>query len=379
MKNKLIYVCYYGNDDLKDKIVTYPSVWSKIDYIIDCLQEQYYVEVLSVARSIKGRFRGCTEKSSNKKIKYLSSCFSRGNIINRIFIFIHWLKIILYLLINAKNNTKVLVYHSLDNLWWLKIYRKVFKRKFYLEIEDVFSMLTSQNEKFAKREFECFNNASGCLCVNDLVFEKLSTIKNKIISYGNYSLPPKFKINKQPNQIKLVYAGVIEQERNAAFLAVKTMNYLPNNYSLDILGFGAEKDINELNKLIQKTRENTSNINIHYRGVMFGEKYYRFLQSCDIGLSTHMYDESNINSADNTFPSKILVYLGNDLIVVAQNIRCLKKCYMKDYIKFYNIPDPYQVAECIMNIEFKNEQSGRKLLLDMDRNFRKRIINLIES
>ena len=54
---------------------------------------------------------------------------------------------------------------------------------------------------------------------------------------------------------------------------------------------------------------------------MAGEEYLRELQKCSIALSTHMYDDTNMKSADYTFPSKLLVYMGNGLHIVAQDLK----------------------------------------------------------
>ena len=123
------------------------------------------------------------------------------------------------MLCKVKENETVLVYHSVYNLKWLKIYHRLFKKKYNLEIEDVFSALNDRAKKFSDQEWKCFSEAETVLCVNDLIAEKL---KNdlKIISYGSYYLP-QYKKDKY-DCIRLVYAGVIEQERNASFPSGKS-------------------------------------------------------------------------------------------------------------------------------------------------------------
>lgn len=366
--NKVYYVCFYAQEDTANKIVSYPSVWSKIDYVADSIkQADCEVEIVSVARSVKGLFKGFTKRIDKlESIKYFTSRCYKSKLMNQVATLFHWAKILFYLLCKVKKNETVLIYHSIYNLKWLKVYHKLFRKKYNLEIEDVFSALNDRAKKFFDQEWKCFSGADTVLCVNDLIAEKLNN-GAKIISYGSYYLP-QYKKDKY-DHIRLVYAGVIEQERNAAFLAARAMQFLPANYELNILGFGNQKDIQDLNDLISDLRD--KGVNISYLGRMSGAEYYSFLQSCDIGLSTHMYDESNMSSADNTFPSKVLVYMSNGLAVVAQRLECLTKSQVNDAICYYDSSEPRLVAEAIKNVNL--ECAPRMMIQELDCKFKENI------
>ncbi len=366
--NKVYYVCFYAQEDTANKIVSYPSVWSKIDYVADSIkQTDCEVEIVSVARSVKGVFKGFTKQIDRlESIKYFTSRCYKSKLMNQVSTLLHWAKILFYLLNKVKKNETVLVYHSVYNLKWLKIYHRLFRKKYNLEIEDVFSALNDRAKKFSDQEWECFSEAETVLCVNDLIAEKLKN-DSKIISYGSYYLP-RYKKDKH-DCIRLVYAGVIEQERNAAFLAARAMQFLSTNYELNILGFGNSKDIQDLNILISDLR--AKGVHISYLGRMSGSEYYSFLQNCDIGLSTHMYDESNMSSADNTFPSKVLVYMSNGLAVVAQRLECLTKSQVDGAICYYDSPEPRLVAEAIKNVNL--ECAPRMIIQELDCQFKENI------
>ena len=371
-RRKIYYICFYAEPEISNKIVSYPSVWSKMDYIVLKLKQcGFKIELLSVAVSTGGAFKGFRKKFDGQETHlYLSSYRFKNFILNKMSTVWHWLKIITYLLIKVKSDDIVLVYHSIYNLRWLNIYNGIFHKEFYLEIEDIFSALNEKNQHFMTAEWNLFKKAKGCICVNDLIAEKLQKVSKikTIISYGSYLLPA-YKKKKVDNRIHLVYAGVIEQDRKAAFLAVNAMKYLPLNYSLSVLGFGEQEDIDALIKLIEKVKRKTNNSNINFYGRMSGKKYYEFLQKCDIGLSTHMYDEFNKASADNTFPSKVLVYMANGLRVVAQNIRCLQKSELNKYIFFYENPEEEKVAEAIKRINIDSSYDGRKVISKLDEKF----------
>ena len=58
-KGKVYYVCFYAEKENADRIVSYPSVWSKIDYVASVIKEcGYDVELVSEAASVNGLFRG---------------------------------------------------------------------------------------------------------------------------------------------------------------------------------------------------------------------------------------------------------------------------------------------------------------------------------
>lgn len=379
-RKKVFYICFYAEPEIANKIVSYPSVWSKIDYVVSGIKDAGVpVELLSVARSTNGRFKGFKKTIDNKErhIYFSSTCW-KSSLLNKLSTVGSWIKTLMYLLIHAKSNDTVIVYHSIHHLRWLNIYHNVFRRPFCLEIEDVFSALSDNAKKFEKAEWALFRQADACICVNDLIAEKLDCVNNKIISYGSYMLP-KYKRERNDDKIRLVYAGVIEQERCAAFLAVNTMRHLSSRYSLSVLGFGNQENVDALNKLINEVNTITGFNNIEFCGRMSGEDYYRFLQNCDIGLSTHTYDESNMSSADNTFPSKVLVYMANGLRVVAQRIACLEKSKLSDCLVYYDNPNSEEVAKAIMDIDASKPCDGRKWITELAQEFESDLRQLLKT
>lgn len=370
-EGKIYYVCFYADKDVEDKIVSFPSVWSKIDYVASVMKELgHEVEIVSIAMSKDGVFKGYKRRVDEKEsVRYLSSYSPKNRILQRFSVFFHWVKILAFLLLYVKKDDTLFVYHTLFNRFWLKLYHDVFHRQFLLEIEDVFSALSEDSRHFAEEEWRLFGKAKACICVNDLIAKKLTGKCKTIISYGSYLLPA-YHASDNQNKTRLVYAGVIEQVRRAAFLAAEAMRYLPDSYELLILGFGQDNDIAALNALIDEI--NADGIKkVSYFGRMSGDVYYDFLQSCDIGLSTHMYDESSMASADNTFPSKVLVYLANGLPVVAQRLECLEISSVNPALNYYDTPTPQSVARAIMRVDMKYDT--RALIGELDEKFKREL------
>ncbi len=376
IKGKIYYVCFYSEKEVESKITTYPSVLTKIDYVVSTIKKLgKEVEILSIAPSKKGKFNGYFSRIDHLEThRYISSALHKNKILNKLSFLIQSNKILKYLKKHVQEEDRVVVYHSLYNRIWLKKYLKRYKNKVILQIEDVFSEIAHYARHFKNAEWNLFNMSNKCLCVNDILLDSLVCVPNKIVSYGSYNLPKQFTF-KSVDKIKLVYAGVIEQTRNAAFLAVSAMKYLPKKYELHILGFGNSEDILALRNHIKLANENEEKVYFH--GRKSGEEYTRFLQGCQIALSTHSYDSKDDASANYTFPSKILTYLANNLRVVAQRLTVLERSQVSSCITYYDRPKPEELANAIEKINLQEEYNSREIIQKLDKDFRLKISKLL--
>ena len=72
MPKTVHYLCFYANQDNKNTLISYPSVWSKIEYICEKIKNcGYNVEILSAAPiKRKGFYRGhvVQQKSGIKEV-----------------------------------------------------------------------------------------------------------------------------------------------------------------------------------------------------------------------------------------------------------------------------------------------------------------------
>lgn len=379
-KGKVYYVCFYSEPEVEDRIITYPSVISKIDYVVHAVKKlQREVVVLSIAPSRKGRFDGYSKKIDGfESHVYLRSIVSGNKLLAKLSYIKHNIAILRYLIRHVEKQDKVLVYHSLYNRFWLSIYNALFPGRVILQIEDVFSELSEKTKKYKKTEWNLLRKMQKCICVNDIVYRDLPEVPQKMISYGSYLLPPEYDIQTH-STIRLVYAGVIEQERQAAFLATKAMRHLKENYELNILGFGSEENIRALEELIQAVNLELGRDAVIYHGKRSGEEYWRFLQNCDVALSTHAYDPSSFSSADYTFPSKVLTYMSNGLPVVAQRLEVLERSAIAEYISFYETPNPEAIADAIVSVEGIPTKNTREVIAGLARGFERDLKKLLED
>jgi glycosyltransferase involved in cell wall biosynthesis len=176
----------------------------------------------------------------------------------------------------------------------------------------------------------------------------------------------KFVDNKKNKLINCVYAGTFDPRKGGCFAAIAAAEFLPENYHLHIIGFGSDKDIENVKKLVIETSQK-SKAHVTYDGLKSGEDYISFIQSCDIGLSTQ--NPSGIYNS-TSFPSKILSYLANGLRVVCVRIPVVEESDVGQVIYYYDKQTPEEIAKAIVSVDLSKEYDSRDLIRKLDIKFR---------
>ena len=158
-------------------------------------------------------------------------------------------------------------------------------------------------------------------------------------------------------------------------MAVAAAEWLPENYHVHIIGFGSNIETEHIKNTINKININ-SKAKVTYDGLLAGEEYIQFLQKCQIGLSTQNPD-ADFN--DTSFPSKILSYMANGLIVVTIRIPAVETSAIGKDVYYYEMQKPKAIAETIMNISMNNSYDGRKRIEELDEKFREDLSGLLKS
>jgi len=115
---------------------------------------------------------------------------------------------------------------------------------------------------------------------------------------------------------------------------------------------------------------------VTYEGVLSGDDYIRFLQRCDIGLSTQN-PEAEFN--DTSFPSKILSYLSNGLRVVTVKIPVVEMSAIGDLCTYYEKQDPKEIADAILYAGRERDVDCRKRIRDLSVEFENEILKLLKA
>ena len=380
---KIYYLGYYDVLENKKENRNYVLAASnKMTYICSVLRNVgYNVEVVSAAgtknkKSCAGKY----EKMKDGVNLKLFNSFGRGNKIKNVIdkLIIKW-QLFFYLLKHVKRGEKVLVYHSLGYSKIIKFLKKIIGFKLILEVEEIYSDVSGDN-KTRKIEQDIIEIADAYIFPTELLEEKLNK-KNKpsVIIYGTYQVEEErncgFESEDMKNKIHLLYAGTFDPRKGGAIAAAAAAGVLPSDYHIHVLGFGSEKDTNNLKKQIKYISEK-SEAGVTYDGLLSGEEYIRFVQSCQVGFSTQMPDAA---FNETSFPSKVLSYLANGLRVVSVRIKALEKSAIGDLLYFYDEQTPESIAEAVKKIDFSQPYNSRKRIKELDKEFTKQIGEMLND
>ena len=363
---KIKYFSFYALPDNKEKRVYTLSAVNKMDYIIDTLVKNgYFVEIVSASitsDSKKGYPKSQMAIKDGVTLKYLRT-YRWSNYFFKVLSIIRQKLGILLGLLSVKRGETCIVYHSLAYMKEVNFAHKLKKFRLILECEEIYSDVTGKSAK-REKEIKFIKNADGYIFPTELLDEKLNINgKKSVVIYGTYDIQKNFGEKFDDGKIHCVYAGTLDK-RKGAFTAINSALYLDGNYHLHILGFGTEKEKNELLKAIELNKGKTD-CKITFEGVKSGEEYIRFIQKCHIGLSTQ---DVNAEFNDTSFPSKILSYLSNGLNVVSVKISAIERSKVGKYLYFYEEQTPENIALAIRSVKTDRED-GKKIVSDLDKKF----------
>jgi hypothetical protein len=368
-KKEIKYIGFYDVLDSNGIRACAMAAVNKMDYICDGISKAgFSVHLVSpswfVASEKTINYKGkSTLKLSESKKLTLAPSFSTSKKITGYFKIIFslcWL--FCWLLLNVKKNEKILVYHApwlaLPVLWAKKL--KGFH--LILEVEEVYSDISSIHSYFDRLENKIVDKADSFLFSTELLAKRVNTNKPYIIIYGNYKVYETLALPPDDGKIHLVYAGIIDTDKAGAFNAIESALYLPENYVMHIIGFG---DIDTLQLRIAEINK-TSKCKVSYDGLKKGDDFVKFCQSCHIGLSTQKMDGDYLNSS---FPSKILTYLGMGLNVVSCDVKCVSNSNIGKFISYYKIDHPKMIAGAIIKANINNDGALSNLVKNLHYEF----------
>lgn len=380
---KVFYLGYYdlpkNNKENRNYVL---AASNKMTYISSALNRAgESVELISVSETKNSQSCPSKYEKINKDFN-LKLFFSLGrgnkikNVIDRLVI---QLQLIIYMLKNIKRGQKIIVYHSLGYSKIIKFLKKIIGFKLILEVEEIYSDV-SGNDKTRKMEQDIIDVADAYIFPTELLEEKLNK-KNKpsVIIYGTYQVEEDrncgFESEGLKNKIHLLYAGTFDPRKGGAIAAVAAAGVLPSDYYIHVLGFGSEKDTDNLKEQIKYISEKAE-AGVTYDGLLSGEEYIRFVQSCQVGFSTQMPDAA---FNETSFPSKVLSYLANGLRVVSVRIKALEKSAIGDLLYFYDEQTPESIAEAVKKIDFSKPYNSRKRIKELDKEFTKQIGEMLND
>jgi len=371
------YVGYYDLDTNDQNRYYVLSSVNKMTYICSALNRTgWHVEIVS-ASGTQNR-KGCPGERlavSDQTELVLFPSIGTGRKPKRILKVIYGhLCLASYLLSSVRRGDPVLVYHSLGYVRLIRVLKKLIGFRLILEVEEIYADVTG-DERARKREMHLFEAADAYLFPTELLDEKINTKKKpSAIIYGTYQVEEDRKCRFEDGKVHLLYAGTFDPRKGGA-TAAAAAGELPENYHVHILGFGSDGEVQQIKEEIEQVNQ-SARATVTYDGLLSGEEYIRFVQSCDVGFSTQMPDAA---FNDTSFPSKVLSYLANGLRVVSVRIKALEQSAIGDLLCYYDKNTPKAIADAVKKIDFSQYYDSRAVIRKLDEKFVKEIGELLSD
>ncbi len=375
---KVFYLSYFDIPEHAEQKRNYVlSAATKSEYECKALAKAgYTVEIVSAAGTYSNKFcsGSVTELCENLKLRLFDAMPTKYHF-QSVIARKHLKKqLTRYLLSNVTENDILVAYHSMAYADIVKQIKDKRNPKLIIEANEVYADVTG-DERIREAEQNFLQSADAYILSTELLNEKIN-VNNKpyVVNYGTFDDAPQLADHINDGKIHVVYAGVLEP-RKGAQLAVSAAEFLPENYHIHIIGFGSEKDINDIKSLIAEVSSKTK-CTVTFDGKYSGEDYIHFLQGCHIGLATQNKDASFNGTS---FPSKVLSYLSNGLRVVSVRIKAIEVSKVANLMYFYDNDNAKAVADAILSINLTDGYNSRNTLRKLNEEFAKEMIDILEK
>ena len=374
------YLAYYDTPENKAEGRSYQlSATNKIDYICSVLN-RLGTDVQIVSASVTENKTGCKGKivpiTEHTTLK-LFPCLGMGSLPKRMIRrLLGRIRLLSELVFGTRTGENVLVYHSLAYAGTIALARKLRNFRLILEVEEVYADV-SGNERDRQWEYRLFERADAFLFPTQLLNERVNTQgKPSAIVHGTYQAEKDcgYKLFRD-DKIHCVYAGTFDPRKGGAEAAAMAAEFLNEDYHIHVLGFGSDEEVKNMRVLIEDLSGRCA-CGISYDGLLSGEDYIRFLQSCHIGLSTQN-PEAAFNAT--SFPSKILSYMANGLRVVSIRIPAVETSAVGDRVYYYDRQTPEEIAKAIVSAAGNGGEDPRTVIEGLNDTFAQKLEELLHG
>lgn len=375
----IYYLGYYDNDTNKAENRNYVlAATNKMTYIVSVLERAgYSVRLISASQTMNTKsYPEKTVSIGEYSQLTLFKTLPWGNKARRVLSVLYSkYRLVAYMFKNFSKGDTVLVYHSVAYAPLLTFMKKIKKFKLVLEVEEIYADVNGKKND-RKKEYKLFKTADAYVFPTELLNEKLNKEnKPNCIIYGTYQVEEDRNCKFDDGKIHAVYAGTFDPRKGGALAAAAAAAELDFNYHIHILGFGGKQEVEMMKETIAELAKSCE-CGITYDGLLSGEDYIRFIQSCHIGFSTQMPD-ADFNAT--SFPSKVLSYLANGLRVVSVKIDAIERSAIGGLMYFYEENTPKAIAEAVKKIDINDPYDSRAAISLLDNQFVLEIKDILES
>lgn len=376
------YITSWARQPQKHNLRQFPAAATKSEYVTEALKGiggNQTVRVLSLAQTLHRKWYWAPrtvevfdEKETDEVIPSIGSPIRLVRGLNRVILNVY---LLCYLLFRVKKDDAVIMYHSYSYATAMIIAHKLRKLKYILEVEEIYQDVVNLPKRLQRAEYNVFKRASAYVFSSSLLNTAINIDrKDASISHGTYKVEQNRNIEFNDGKIHVVYAGTLNPKKGGA-KAAASVEVLPENYHVHILGYGSASQINDMKNFVAEIAKK-SKAKVSYDGLLSGEDYIRFIQSCHIGLSTQNPDAA-FNAT--SFPSKILSYMANGLRVVSVRIPAIEQSAVGDLITYYDEQTPEAIAKAITDVDMSEPYDSRARIAELDAQFRDDLKKLIEA
>ncbi len=373
---KIYYLGYYDIPENKaENRNVVLAATNKMAYIIEAIEKAgFCVEVISASQTKnKQKYDGKVVPIGKQSYSRLFKTIPWGNKFRRIISVLYSrFQFNKYILKNITSKDTVIAYHSVPYAEFLVKAKKKIGFRLVLEVEEIYADVNGR-ESDRKKEKKVIDVADAYIFPTKMLDEKLNTkLKPSVIIHGTYKVEPDRNTRFNDDKIHIVYAGTFDPRKGGA-VAVATGEFLDERYHIHILGFGSKKDKESLLNEIQRV-SNISKCKVTFDGLLSGEDYIKFIQSCHIGLSPQ---NPTASFNGTSFPSKILSYMANGLKVISVRLPAIENSVVGEYMYYFDEQTPENIAEAIKNIDWSKLYNSRDIISKLDNKFVLDIKNML--
>lgn len=374
---KVVYLGYYSMP--AHKRICSPAAVTMMDYVCTALRQTGLAVTLlspSQAEANAATPREEVALDDRSKVVFLPSYprVSSKNLPGRLFLRLRRKRDLRRELSALTAEDTLIVYHSMI---YADTIRKIQKKQHFrliLQVCEIYSDVAPNISK--EKELHWIDCADGYIFSTRMLAERYNPHgKPYTVCLGTYLPEPKRERLFNDDFTHIVYAGTFDPRKGGAAAAAAAAKFLPFGYHIHIIGFGSHSEISQIVNLVDSLSK-TCTCRISYDGCLSGEEYIRFLQSCDIGLSTQNPDAAFNGSS---FPSKILSYLANGLRVVSIRIPAIETSAVGESMYYYEKQTPEEIASAILKIPRNDPYDSRALLCRLDADFQENMHTLLTT
>ena len=361
-KARIKYICFYDTESHSEEFrLQSPAAHQKITFICSLLSDLGYgVDIISPSQttsnvSFNSRVETISDNITLRLFKTTGRSSFLSKIKRKIFGYKDFKK---YVDSNIKDGDTVIVYHSMEYLRFVTKLKRKKRIKLIVEFEELYSDINNYSNITRKKEILLAKIADGLILPTYTMNSLINADKiPSIVLHGDYSR--QYLVNVKVNDtktVKVVYTGTLDPNKGGANNAIKAAPLLPDNFELNIAGFGTKQQIESTINLC-KDQQKLSQCKINFLGTLSNSECEKLIKESDIGLSTQ--NSSGIYNS-TSFPSKILTYLKNGVKVVSCKNESLETSDVADLLFFYESDSPSNIADAIITASLTDQKESER-------------------